>query len=409
MTIIHLLSWHELFTPLIRSQLFDRVSVQAQMGKKDSVRVQVWVRFPLRQVLNYRIWAFRRALKKENSELRLKYFFGVDRLNHFPAYQLQWLARKLLKPSPVIFHSRGSNNLVSAFKLRKYFTNDRVVYDVRGAEPLEAIARQGCFNVEDCNVQQMEVYSKSLARFSENIRLSDAVMTVSVPLKDYIITSSEIEDVCVSPCCVNSVNFELGIKPNTNENRISVLYLGGVQNYQHLEDLVLPFLSALVTVNPMVLPHIFTNDLRSMKEMIDNSSLKEKEYQLWSGNQREVSSRLKEIDLGLLLRAPTDLNKVAQPVKFAEYLASGLGVIVEEGTGVVPEIVKEYNVGVSTNLSGANHNDFLKEAERVLHWFNANQRGLRTRALQLADEEYTWKFNVQKELQLYKFLIRNVG
>lgn len=408
MTIIHLLSWHELFTPLIRSQLFDRVSVQTQMFRKDSVRVQVWIIFPLRQVFNLRIWKFKKVLKKENSELKLRFFFGINRLDHFPAYQLQWLTRKFLKSVPVIFHSRGSNNLVSAFKLRKYFTNDRVVYDVRGAEPLEAIARQGCFNVEDCNVQQMEVYSKSLARFSENIRLSDAVMTVSVPLKDYIITSSEIEDVCVSPCCINSVNADLGVKPNTNEDRISILYLGGVQNYQHLEDLVLPFLSALVTVNPMVLPHIFTNDLQIMRGMIDRSSLKGKEYKLWSGNQREVSSRLKEIDLGLLLRAPTDLNKVAQPVKFAEYLASGLGVIVEEGTGVVPEIVKKYNVGVSTNLSGANCNDFLKEAERVLHWFNVNRHGLRNRALKLADNKYTWKSNVQKELILYKSLIKKV-
>lgn len=373
------------------------------------MRVQVWVIFPLRQVFNRRIWTFRKVLKKENNELKLRYFFGIDRLNHFPAYQLQWLTRRFLKSVPVIFHSRGSGNLSSAFRLRKHFIRDRVVYDVRGAAPLEDIARLGCFNVEDCNVQQMEVYSKSLARFSKNLRLSDAVMTVSEPLKDYIITSSGIEDVCVSPCCVNSVNSEFGEKSNANKNRISVLYLGGTQNYQHLEDLVLPFLSALVSVNSIVLPHIFTNDLQSMKDMIDKSLLKDKEYKLWSGNQREVSTRLKEIDLGLLLRAPTDLNKVAQPVKFAEYLASGLGVIVEEGTGVVPEIVKEYNVGVSTNLSGANHNDFLKEAERVLHWFNVNRQGLRTRALQLADEKYTWKHNVQKEFLLYKSLVSNVG
>ncbi len=331
-------------------------------------------------------------------------------MNRFPAYQLQWLARKFLIASPVIFHSRGSGNLASAFKLRKHFLRDRVVYDVRGAAPLEDIARLGCFNVEDCSIQLKEVYNKSLSRFRRDLRLSDAVLTVSEPLKEYIESCSGVKDICVSPCCVGKVNFRFA-SDTTNavemKDRISVLYLGGVQNYQHLEDLVLPFLSALVTVNPMVLPHIFTNDLHSMKEMIDNSSLKDKEYQLWSGNQREVSNRLKEIDLGLLLRAPTDLNKVAQPVKFAEYLASGLGVIVEEGTGVVPEIVKKYNVGMSTNLSGANQDDFLNEAERVLHWFNVNRLGLRTRALQLADEKYTWKSNVQKELRLYKSLISN--
>lgn len=410
MTIVHLLSWHELFTPLIRSQLFDRVSVQTQMGKKDSVHVQVWITFPLRQFFNYRIWAFRKVLQEENGELKLKYFFGIDRLNRFPAYQLQWLVRKFLKSSPVIFHSRGSGNLASAFRLRKHFCNDKVVYDVRGAEPLEAIARMGCFNVSDCNVQQMEVYSKSLTRFKEDLKLSDAVMTVSEPLKDYIIASSGIEDVSVSPCCVSNINFEFATKStNTDENRISVLYLGGVQNYQHLEDLVLPFLSALVTVNTKVLPHLFTNDLVTMKKMIEKSSLRDKEYKLWSGNQREVNNHLKEMDLGLLLRAPTDLNSVAQPVKFAEYLASGLGVVVENGTGLVPEIVKEFNVGVSTNLYGADHSGFLREAEKTLLWFMNNRQGLRSRALKLVDVKYTWKTNVQKELRLYKSLVRSSG
>jgi glycosyltransferase involved in cell wall biosynthesis len=50
-------------------------------------------------------------------------------------------------------------------------------------------------------------------------------------------------------------------------------------------------------------------------------------------------------DLGLLLRASHPVNRVACPVKFAEYLASGLPVLVSRGVGDCPEIVRQARIG----------------------------------------------------------------
>jgi glycosyltransferase involved in cell wall biosynthesis len=50
-------------------------------------------------------------------------------------------------------------------------------------------------------------------------------------------------------------------------------------------------------------------------------------------------------DLGLLLRAPHPVNRVACPVKFAEYLVSGLPVLVSRGVGDCPDIVRQARVG----------------------------------------------------------------
>jgi glycosyltransferase involved in cell wall biosynthesis len=50
-------------------------------------------------------------------------------------------------------------------------------------------------------------------------------------------------------------------------------------------------------------------------------------------------------DLGLLLRDPHPVNRVASPVKFAEYLAAGLPVLVSPGVGDAAAIVERERVG----------------------------------------------------------------
>jgi hypothetical protein len=50
-------------------------------------------------------------------------------------------------------------------------------------------------------------------------------------------------------------------------------------------------------------------------------------------------------DLGLLVRRPGPVNRVASPVKFAEYLACGVPVLVSPGVGDCPGVVKRAGVG----------------------------------------------------------------
>jgi glycosyltransferase involved in cell wall biosynthesis len=50
-------------------------------------------------------------------------------------------------------------------------------------------------------------------------------------------------------------------------------------------------------------------------------------------------------DLGLLLRDAHPVNRVASPVKFAEYLACGVPVLISPGVGDCPRIVERERVG----------------------------------------------------------------
>jgi glycosyltransferase involved in cell wall biosynthesis len=59
----------------------------------------------------------------------------------------------------------------------------------------------------------------------------------------------------------------------------------------------------------------------------------------------EVPRYLAAADLGLLLREPNGVNRVASPVKFAEYLWCGLPVLVSAGVGDCSHLVRRSGVG----------------------------------------------------------------
>jgi hypothetical protein len=59
----------------------------------------------------------------------------------------------------------------------------------------------------------------------------------------------------------------------------------------------------------------------------------------------EVSSLMIVADYGILIREKSITNQVASPVKFAEYLACGLQVLISEGIGDFTDFVKQLNCG----------------------------------------------------------------
>lgn len=60
----------------------------------------------------------------------------------------------------------------------------------------------------------------------------------------------------------------------------------------------------------------------------------------------EVAASLASGDFGILLRDRHIVNRVASPLKFAEYLANGLAVLVSEGIGDTEAIISHHRVGV---------------------------------------------------------------
>ena len=82
-------------------------------------------------------------------------------------------------------------------------------------------------------------------------------------------------------------------------------------------------------------------------------------------SHEEVENYLMACDFGILLRDKSMTNRVASPVKFAEYLSAGLNVIVSENIGDISEFVEQNNCGYVINPNLAFEFSSVNDETRV--------------------------------------------
>ena len=111
----------------------------------------------------------------------------------------------------------------------------------------------------------------------------------------------------------------------------------------------------------------------------------------------DIQHYLTLADLGLLLRDRSPVNRVASPVKFAEYLACGVPVLVSPGVGDCPGIVERESVGYVLRY------DLL--LERVVFEIRTQRDMFRTRCLDVAARY----FDGDRYLASYQVLVTVPG
>jgi glycosyltransferase involved in cell wall biosynthesis len=112
-----------------------------------------------------------------------------------------------------------------------------------------------------------------------------------------------------------------------------------------------------------------------------------------SVRHQDIQPYLALADLGLLLRERNSVNRVACPVKFAEYLACGVPVLVSPGVGDCSEIVRKEGVG------------YVFGSDLSLRWVVSEVRAqgttLRTRCVAVAARQ----FDAERYLPSYQLLV----
>jgi glycosyltransferase involved in cell wall biosynthesis len=101
-----------------------------------------------------------------------------------------------------------------------------------------------------------------------------------------------------------------------------------------------------------------------------------------------VPAYLAASDVGFLLRQDNPVNHVASPVKFGEYLASGLAVVTSPKLGDVSRLVVERNLGLL--VSPEDIEESAKLTERFLSAVIQDREGYRDRSQQAAAELLDW-------------------
>ena len=259
------------------------------------------------------------------------------------------------------------------------------IYDVRGSlvdEMKGAGSRR----------YQRAVYG-SLERWC--VRGADRVSAVTRALADAMAPMTT-QEVRVVPCCVDSAavivstdqavarRADLGFGPE----ECVLVYSGGLSFYQQVPatlaiwrglrgDANVRFL-LMTNDDPRAAPAI-VGDLTDFGDRLVHLSIP----------RDAVAVTLAAADVGFMLRDARELNRVASPVKFPEYLCAGLAVVASPGTGDASALVERYDVG--TLVDPGNIEDGVAKVRSLVARWRRDRTGYKQRAQAVVGSHYDWR------------------
>ncbi len=316
MRTIDYITYNDVFGGIYQSQVIDVVEF---LNQKFSVDIRLIAFVP------FRLWREQKKLIKEAySNTRVYPVFGLKNIR---------LAAQMLKRSQEAAICRGP----LAVKLaRKYYR--KIIYDARAAVGAEAKE----YNVG--GIKEVNDLLKEAERFA--LRNADGFIAVSTKMKDYWKSELNIEspnNLFVIPCTLTSKVGTTDFSNKHNENNwVNVVYAGGTGPWQSFERVVELFDKAMSSQR-----HLRLYFLTREHSAIDRIQTKYagRVERKWL-KHTEVAGFLENCDYGILIRDDNWTNRVASPVKFAEYLHAGLQVLISENLGDFSEVVEQEGLGI---------------------------------------------------------------
>jgi len=411
-SLVHITVDGEYRAPLVASQLFDQAEWQARdRGEAAPDKVEAWILGAMREYTDATAREKLRSLVERCPHISVRMINGIGRLRYFPMVQLMKIYRRRLGKKPVIYHCRGESAAQWGLRMQELFPGDKVVLDVRGYWPAEKLYERGIEYPEKATGADRTLYNTLLDHLTKTISKVDGVTTVSDALRTLLIeTAGATAECAVVPCCVSTVvpgdrREELRNSWGVGKDEIVVVYSGTTAAYQHLEDLTIPFMKALMEADSKIRLAFFSSQIDKITLMLQIAGVDLERVLLKKFRQDEVGSALSACDAGILIRKPTLVNRVANPVKIAEYLAAGLPIIIEKGVaGVADEMFgKGILKAVTLTASEANVSDQVAE---TMFWLNGGLPGKRSVVHDYVRSVYLWSAAIHVSRALYQQVLK---
>lgn len=406
--LVHITTGGEYKTPLVASQLFDQAEFQAitKAGFAPE-QVEAWIIGSMREYFDKDVRARINSLKERCPHISIRMINGISRLGKYPIPLLLKLSRiRLGKNVRVVYHCRGEHAARLAEGLRDGFPGDIVVLDVRGYWPAELIYHRGVDDPSKAKGADLIAYNRAHDVLKETVGKADAVTTVSQALRELLYKEMKMPSVtAVVPCCVSHITSddrrdEIRRSWGVGDDEIVLVYSGTTASYQHLEDLTIPFLKKLAQLNSKVRLAFLSSEHEKITQLLINAGVDSGNVIIKGFPQKEVGAALTACDAGILIRKPTLVNRVANPVKIAEYMAAGLPIIIEKGVGGVSDELFEQSLLKGIEVAGGN--DMNREAIEVNKWLADDIKSKRHLVRAYVDKVYLWSSAIEVSRKMYE-------
>ena len=263
----------------------------------------------------------------------------------------------------------------------------KYVYDVRGDVVDEAIA----VGNNKLKVTIYEMLERLGVKYAENVsavttKLSDSIAKrVNMNNRPYVVPSCiDVDAISVDERIVLEHREKLGYSIDD----VVLVYSGGLSHYQKVPEMI-ELWREIFESDPRVHFLLITNSSpHSLPPSIGDLDCFGSRLKCMSLSRSDLFRVLSCADIGFLLRDSRELNKAASPVKFAEYIASGLAIVTSPTIGDLSGYVTESSVGVLIKPLVDS-----RDISLVCEFIDAVRKDrdlYRKRSYALAKEKYDW-------------------
>lgn len=260
-------------------------------------------------------------------------------------------AVKLGRARRTVIHARADMAAYYAAEAARGLSDVKFVYDARGDGEAEFDHYAHRTSFSKSRLDRMRAGMERHRRVA--VTRSAHVLCVSTVLRDRLIAryGADPAKFTVIPCVADEQKFRVDEQDRAAmrrrlgvEDRFVVIFPGRFGTWHYGPEMVALMegvMRAFADVHFLVL----TPDVDRARELC-SERLPEGRFDVRTVPHAEVPGYLRAADLGLLLRAPHPLNEVACPTKFAEYMLSGVPVLISAGIGDCSGFVSEHQAGV---------------------------------------------------------------
>ncbi|MBN1476599.1 glycosyltransferase [Candidatus Sumerlaeota bacterium] len=274
-----------------------------------------------------------------------------------------------------VVHARSYLPAWAALRVRDRVTF-RFVFDPRGLLPEELAYAQGW-----SRKSRRYRWWKSLE--SKICRAADHLIALTPQMAEHFRHIAHVDPIVI-PCCVDLDRFTPGTRVPAEGEPLRLVYLVGVDVPYQTLDLALALREVIATLWPGGAQlTIASPDAQAIRERVGGDDV------ICAAVPRgEIPRLLADSDLGVLVRVPSIISRVASPVKFAECLAAGLPVVATAGIGECGVILLEHGCGAVVNP--AERGTWGHAVLDLLEALQRDREGLRRAARHAAGVVYDW-------------------
>lgn len=307
----------------------------------------------------------------------------------------------ILRYNISIIHCRSEVASVIGIVL-KFFFRKKLIYDRRGFMA-EDYVEGGMWKSRDSFLYKLLIFIDN-----KLLLYSDRVVVLTHKMKNWLMLNRPWikNTITVIPCCLDSSRFNSHNTDITKStlglgSKFLFVYSGSLGTWYLLDNMIDFFITAKQYIPNAHFLILTMSDHQIAKNAIKAKRVNAKDFTVRSVHFDEVHKFLKCADSSICFIKPVISKLASSPTKLAEFLASGIPVIMNSGIGDSDEILQKENIGVViedfTNL------DYQRGIDNLLSLINEKEV-LRKRCLDSAKKYFSLSDGVVKYRQIYQAL-----